>query len=518
MPIERIPFVGAHNQRTIDARAAMEAGQDQQFMNVTFDVVRNPVTGRSVVYCEKRPGWGVLHVVAAGSVSTGLIRADSFGTVVSAWGDTNSAIYDSQTSVGSITGKALHFSETILSGTSYILIRSSDGTAWYYSPGGAPTLISDGDFVTTGTTISAFTELDGYVFYAAADGFLYNSDLNSITAYTATNKIAVNMQPDTPLAVFKHRNLIGVSGTASTEFFYNAGNASGSPLSRAEQHFKLIGIQNQRSLTRLGDDIYFASSSREGDVKIMRLRDMSIQPVSTPHIDRLLGTSSAFGSDMHLSGFQLGGYSYVAVVVLSSAATEPSYLLMESDDNLLLENGDDIILDADTTAATGLSHICIYNVDLNIWCEWDTTVMTYIRGAGAGSLNQIIATSRLSTSGKIYLMNPSGDGAIFADDGTNYDMQVRTSQLDHGTGRRKFINSVRLACDKFEGTALLEANDHDYDSTKWVTLGSFDGTQNEPILYRCGSYTGHRAYRLTYSEPSAFRVSALEIDYTIGSH
>ena len=517
MPTERIPLVGAHNQRTIDAQSQLEASTDQQFMNCVFGVVRNPITGKSTVYVEKRPGWGVKSLVEAGSLSTGLIHSDALGTTISAFGTTNSTIYDGVTSVGAITGRALHFTETIISGTAYILIKSSDGTGWYYNSGGTATLIADGDFVTTGTTISAFEAIDGYVLYVNADGFLYNSDLNSVTAYTSTNKIAVNMHPDTPLAIFKHNNLIGVQGIASTEFFYNAGNASGSPFSRAEQHFKNIGVQNQRSIARLADDIYFASSSREGDVKIMRLRGFGLTKVSTPEVDKILGTASAFSADVHLSAFNLGGYSYVAVVVFSTASVGTDSLLLKEDDGLLLlESGDAIILEADTTASSAITRILFYNIELNLWSEWDSSVMTYIRGAGSGSLNQIIATSRMDTSGKIYIINPSGDGDLYQDDGTSYDCIIRTSPLDMGTGRRKFVESIRFIGDvQSSGTVTLEKSDDDYAT--WQTLGTFDLTLNEPIIYRCGSYTGFRAYRLTHSANAPFRAQALDITFSVGA-
>lgn len=515
MPTKRIPLAGTHTQRTIDAQTQLENSVDQQFLNCVFGVVRNPITGKSTLYVEKRPGWGVKSVVEAGSLSTGLIHSDGIGTDISAFGIVNSTIYDGTTSVGAITGKALHFSETILSGTAYVLIKSSDGTAWYYASGGTATLIADGDFVTTGTTISAFVEMDGYLFYVNADGFVYNSDLNSITAYTSTNKIAANMHPDTPLAIAKHKNMILVFGIASMEAFYNAGNSSGSPLLRAEQHFQLVGIQNQRSLTRLMDDIYFASSSREGDVHIMRLRGMATSKVSTPEVDRILGTASPFSSDVHLSGFSLGGYSYIAVVVFSAAAVADSYLALESDFLLLMETADDLILDADVTAATGISRMLFYNVELNIWGEWDSTVMTYIRGSGSGSLNQIIATSRLNTGGKIYQMNPSGDGALYQDDGVNYDMIIRTTQLDHGTRQRKIIKRISLMCDKSTGNVTLEKSDDDY--VTWQTIGTFDTSTMQPTLKGaiCGSHAGFRAYKLTHAGNSRFRAQALDIEYEV---
>lgn len=99
MSTVRLPLVGVNNQRGIDATSVVLLGKDQRFVNCTFDLVKNPITGKATVYVEKRPGWGVQSTPAAGSVSTGAIRTDQLGTIVSAFGATNSTIYDGATSV-----------------------------------------------------------------------------------------------------------------------------------------------------------------------------------------------------------------------------------------------------------------------------------------------------------------------------------------------------------------------------------------------------------------------------------
>ena len=316
MPTVRFPLVGTFNQRTIDGERVLDAAQDQRFLNCCFNVVQNHVTGKATVYVEKRPGWKVDAIVADSNVSTGLIKTDALSQVVSAFGATNSTIYDGQVSVGTITGRALYLSETVVSGISHILIKSSDGTGWYYPedsrnvtaytadgnnsttisdikiaganstaglyPGqkltaatnivagtrivsvnsGAFTAvldtatiggafgdlaitkepiakIADADFVATGV-VTAFVELDGYLFYGSGAN-IWNSDLNSITAYTSTAFLAAQMSPDPINALARHKNMVVCFGNSSMETFYNAGNATGSPLARAPQFFTRLG-------------------------------------------------------------------------------------------------------------------------------------------------------------------------------------------------------------------------------------------------------------------------------------
>ena len=591
MPKVRLPLVGTHTTRGIDGQTVIAAGKDQRFLNVIFDLVINPITKKATVYVERRPGWTQNAVVSAGNISTGLIRTDSIGSVVSAFGATNSTIFDSTTSVGDLTGLALHFSETIISGIGYILIRSSDGTGWYYAAGARDVTaytadmnnsttitdikiggvsstaglysgqlvadasntnivagtrilsvdsaaytavltaatqggsvadraftktpiakILDADFITTGTNISGFVEMDGYVFYCTEDGYVYHSDQNSFIAWTATNKIAANSSPDLPIAIAKQNDKIVCFGNNSADAFYNAGNASGSVLSRYG-HPKHVGIQNQRSLVYLGDDIYFVTSSRDGDTQVKRMRGLEDQKISTPQIDRIIGTASVSGANIYASTFNLGGYSYLSLVV---SAPSLGYELDEDDYYVLNEDDGYITLETDEGTITAFARILLYNIDLNIWFEWDGTLLTFIKGLGQSSLNQIIATSRINTSGKIYQINPSADGEVYQDDGSTYSAVCQTSEVDHGTDARKFTSKISSIADtQTAGTVTLECTDDGYAT--WQTLGTFDLTVAAKDIPRCGSYEGGRAYRLTHAYNGPWRASALDETFEVST-
>ena len=578
----RIPLVGSFNQRGLDGNATLVANTDQRFLNCTFDLVHNPITNKTTVYVAKRPGWGSEATVANGSASTGLIRPQSFTSTLTAFGETNSTIYVGTTSVGDITGRALHFTETIIASVSYVMIRSSDGTGWYYPEGakddltyigdthngtaiidsldnttgvyigqawsgtgvaaGARVLtvdssvqitlnanssadgtdisftktpiakILDTDFITTGTQISAFAEMDGYLFYVTNAGSIYNSDLNSVTSFSATGFQSPNMSPDPPIAVARHKNTIVTFGSASKEVYFNAENASGSPLKRIPQYFDQIGTLDQRSVTTLENEIYFVSSPYDGDIGIFQVKDLKSNRISTPQVDRVIGNVAATNGAIYLSAFRLGGYPYLSVF-MSLASDGPAFnLLLESGDAILLEDGDNILLEDAPAEVAAFARLLVYNIDLKLWSEWDCTQATFIDSISSGTANQIIATSRLLTDGKIYTMFPSGQGQLYEDDGTAFTMEVRTSKIDFGTSKRKRIFSIRLICDSdATGTAYLSWSDDDYAT--WSTPRAFDLTSKEPKLPNCGSHKGGRAYKLTHASNSAFRAEALEIEY-----
>lgn len=592
MPTIRIPLVGSFSQRGMDGNAALTALEDQRFLNCLFNVVTNPVTGTSTVFVEKRPGWGVDSIVAAGSASTAMIKPQSFTATVTAFGNTDSTIYVGQINVGAITGRALFFTETLLNSVGIVMIKSSDGTGWYYADGAKDQLaytmdgnnsttvtdikvagvnstaglyvgqkltaatniaagsrivsinsgafsavldtattggafndlavtkepiakIIDADFITSGNEISAFVEMDGYLFYSTENGNVWNSDLNSVTSYSSDGFIQPNMSPDPPVAVARQRNYVVVFGGASKEVFYNAGNPTGSPLQRVPQAFERIGCLDQRSLTTLENDIYFVSAPYYGDIGAFKLDGLTTKKISPANIDRIIG-NVATGGAIYANSFRLGGYPYFGLFITLAADGPSSSLLLESGDFMLLETGDKILLEDTPAQNDNFVRYLVQNTQLNIWSEWDCMQATYVDGGSAGTANQIYATSRVSTGGKVYTIYPLSQGALYQDDGVTYSLQVRTARMDFGTGRRKFVKEIRLIADTQDaGTALLEKSDDDFQT--WQTLGSFDLTRAKKNIGRGGSHLDGRAYRLTHSYPGPFRAEALEIDYEVGS-
>lgn len=590
-----IPLVGAYNQRGVNASSVLTALEDQRFLNCKFSIVKNPVTGSSEFYIEKRQGWGVYSTISAGNSSTGIIKPVSMNGIISAFGDTDSTVYLESTNIGTITGRALYFTEVSISGVTHILIKSSDGSGWYYADGSKDplTYTADGNnsttitdikvdgvnsvsglyvgqkltagsniaagsrivsinasafsavldtattggafndlsitkepiakiispnFVSTGTYISAFAEMDGFVFYTTDDGNVRNSNLNSVTTYNAIDTLSPNLSPDEPRAITRQGQAIVVLGSASKEVYSNPGtNSVGSPLQRQTGYFQNLGVIHQRSLASLGDDVYFVSSPQEGDLGVYRMRGLQAEKISTPEIDLILGTVNATGGAFYANSFKLGGYPYFGISV-SSASELNEAILLENADFMLMESGDRILMEANPSQEYSFVRFLVYNSDLNIWSEWDCSQATFIDSIGSGFVNQLYATSRHITGGKIYTINPALNGELYTDDGVAFTMQVRTSKIDFGSEVLKTIEKVTLIGSDIQssGTATLEYSDDDYAT--WTTAGTFDLTVNNPTIHRCGSHRSGRAWRLTHSDNAPFRAKSLKFDYELGRH
>ena len=200
--------------------------KDQKTLNCFAEKIINPLTSREFYYVTKRPGFATHTTPATGNIGTAIriwLGQGTGDSVITAFGGSNSTIYNGITSIGTLTGVARDITETSATGTTTLVIPCENGNAYYYPDGGSMTQISDGDFPST--NIGTFAHMDGYAFIMTSGGDIYNSDLSSISAWTSTNFISAQNSTDQGVGLMRYKNLILAFGTESCEMFWNAGNA-----------------------------------------------------------------------------------------------------------------------------------------------------------------------------------------------------------------------------------------------------------------------------------------------------
>jgi hypothetical protein len=316
--------------------------------------------------------------------------------------------------------------------------------------------------------------LDGYVFIAQ-DGSqkIWNSDLNSVSNWTSTNFISATTFSENIVTLAKVGRTIISCGGDGLELLGNAGNATGSPLSRIRG--VPFGVGNARAVTTLDDTLYAVGSGPKGRAVIAMSESGAFKVISTSAVDSLISSKSADRMD---SFYAFGGH-----VVIYQPTGTPSASMMYSG---------------------------------GIWSNagFDSTYRIAPVGTSSTLAIAIHDSSGTGTDDSTFAISESSP--VYQDNGVTYNLVIRTSRIDHETDKRKFVHGIRLiADDQASGTVTLECSDDDYGS--WVTLGTFDLTSHTKKITRCGSYKGGRAYRLTHATNAAFRGEALEIDYTVGS-
>lgn len=508
-----------------------------------LEKVVDEASGRASYYVQKRPGFTDGGTLASGNIGTLVFVSPATLRLVSAFGGSNSTIFDQATSAGTITGIANNCVETIISGTTYWLFVSSDGTGWYLANGAISTTAYTGDTHTSttvdnispnttgmyagqaitgsgfqaGTRISSvnssssitltlatttslsgtaitktpiakilsanfpsavgqFAQMDGFIFVVNAAGRLYNSDINSITSWQASSYIEANLQTDTAWTAFKYKNHILVFGNQSIEFFYNAGNAFGSPLAARKELFSNVGIYGvaqQTNITQIRDKVFFISS------------------------DQCLYTFSDFTpKNLSRQGMSLGGRIGSTTYAAGPITGFPV--------------GSDIIIHITASTQTTLDKWYSVTNDFFFEPNLGFSSMRIVDPQSYASVGVGIAVEAGGTSGKIYNL----DDSVFQDNGAAFTMTIQTQPFVLNKGAPFVVKRFRLIGDNQSGGTIgLRVNDKDYNSSNWRSVGSFDKTDLSQWLGRGGYFRNHMIIELTDSHNSACRLQAIEVDW-----
>lgn len=453
--------------------------KDRRFINCWTETVRDEFNQVKILYLCKRPGFASLNTPQSGSVGNAIMvwTGQGSGTkVISAFGATNSSIYDGTTQLVTnngttsiITGKATAITETSISNTPTLVISSSDNTAWYYQDAGTVTKISDAQFPgNAGLTLAGtFAHLDGYAFIMDTQGSLWGSDLNSVTSWTASNVIPCNSYPDKGVGCVRVGSKIMAFGTETVQFFANTGNPSGSPLQRIEEMTIKVGCVNAASITSMGNDVYWAGSSPEGGVSVYGYSGQGLRKISFPEIDRILVIAGA--SNISLSSIKIYGRSFILVRALTATY--------------------------------------VYCIEENAWHQWQSTEVLWSRTAAvsAGDDQVNYAISTVSTSGKVFVIDPAS--LTFQDNGAAYAAIAQSALI--GPGNKKvFWDEVEFICDRETSASPMTVaySDDDYQNT--TVAGEVDLSVARPRLIKLGA-SYRRSWILSHSANTPFRIEAM---------
>lgn len=476
-------MVASYNERNVDGFAAtLTSGLDQRKINSIYQTVQNPLTGKATLYLAKRPGIANSAQTSGSSGQTGyLIYCAPNATFVYIFNVSgNDVRVESTTIVTSAGAKPVYIDDTNISGQNYAVLQISTGRAFYASVGalgilGAFTEITDADFTAlAGTMVGKAEHMDGFMFVLDSTnsvGRIFNSDLNSLANWTATNYITKQIQQDMPVGLAKFRNQILAFGNSSFEVFYNAGYATGSPLEAQKQLAGKIGLRAMASggthyYTVLDNALYFlgrhGQRSNFGAAYVSGLYawdGSSMHKVSTESVDKILAAQSTYSVNTVL----VRGLKAVAIQLDITTASTQRWLM--------------------------------YFPEWNDWFEWNSTVFTPVAHSG-------FHMGVGSNQHKFY----GFDGDIWQDDGTDYSRVHQFKMPSTGKGNaRNFMRWAGLEQDieRSACSELVEASDD--DGQTWTTLGTLDCTSQKPHFYRGGSYR-HRFIRLTNSSNHARRV------------
>lgn len=341
--------------------------------------------------------------------------------------------------------------------------------------------IIDADFP---DPLGPMVELDGFIFVGQnASQKVWNSDLNTIQAWTATSFISASQGKGNLLGVSRRKNLILAHCSTHIQQFYNAGNPTGSVLATSTNvTFKITGYYGpgsnsfdlQRPFDFLDDIVVVAYQ------QVYIITDAGMKKISNDIVDTL-------GYQSQVQIFSMNGKYFVYM-------------------NAIGNNIPDLL----------------YDVNNEIWTK---AGFPYYVISTKNSGEVVYATDSLGYYYSFPDITPSSSS--YTDAGTAgaaVPLSITTSRIDHGTDKRKFVSKIWLVSDaepdsyetpSFAGVATLTCSDDDYRNFK--TVGTFDMTNLNKCISGAGSHKGGRVYRIVHTANKDFRATALRIEYKVGS-
>lgn len=336
-----------------------------------------------------------------------------------------------------------------------------------------------GNVAAPNNLVGGFAELDGYIFVMTKSGRVFNSDLNSVTSWTAGSFILASISTDSGVGVAKYKNQIMAMGNQSIEFFYNAGNPAGSPLSSSPQLASTVGVAITGQLL----------TPNVNNTYVYPLYATSNNKVFFVGSDRCLYTMNGFSPD--------------------KISEEGLKLQVEYSDGLsafTLENRPVVAFSNNTYPFNSFW----YFVDDKIWTNPNFSAGHHVAG---GDLSDPIIVLE-DTSGKLGYFSAIA-GQIFQDFGVAFSMQFQL-QTDMGTNFVKIVRELRVEADN-QASGNLAVSYSDDDGATFSTSRNIDMTRQRKRLTRLGSFVGTRIWRFTHSDNTACRIKLLEFDYSVGT-
>lgn len=457
--------------------------KDNEYINVFFEIIQNQVTGEKDYLVIKRPG--VIQLTA--STGTGDLRGFYYWEYDhSIYYAVGSGLYKYDTSTAAITTiNASYFSTSTgvvgfteflyIPGTSVLVI--TDGTTLsQIDQAGTVTTCVDADLPTPHQPYPVY--LDGYLFLSKVNtGDMYNSDLNNPMTWTASNFITAEISPDTIVRIAKLSNYLVVFGVDSIEYFWDAGNATGSPLQRNDTPVKLNGFLG--GFAQLGNKIYFIGNNNESEPCVYVIEDFKLSQVNSQILRKYLANSNI---DLTTATSVIGN--------IVSVVGHDFYILNVDGQTFVLE------LEA------GL---------LTKWAYQANGSFPITSTVNIKSTTGYKSIFSLSNDNKLYYF----DLNTYQDNGVAYTWTIITDNQEFNTYSQKFMNRLTIWADKPPGSLSVNVSWTDDDYQNYSTPIALDLYQEMPSLHRLGRFR-RRAFKLESTANQPMRMQKLEVNINKG--
>lgn len=318
--------------------------------------------------------------------------------------------------------------------------------------------------------VKGWAYLNGTLYVGRPDAGIQGSEINDPTDWDPLNVIIAQIEPDLGIAMSKQLVYPVMLKQWSVEAFYDAANATGSPLGRVEGTKISWGCAHEDSVRQLDGSILWASTTRFSAFQVAMMEQMKAKIVSTDSVERLLLHADT-SEGVFSWATRIGGHRF--------------YILTLVANNLTL----------------------VYDLSENKWAQWTDTDGNYFPIVDATYTAEGERIIQHATNGKLYKFDPE----FYTDAGDLIQVDVYTPNFDAGVRVGKYLNRMTFIADQVPGSILqVRTNDWDYLEGRWTNFRSVDLGMRFPILPDNGTFK-RRAIHLRHKKNTFFRLEAIDL-------
>lgn len=419
----------------------------------------------------KRPGLAK-SVQPAGGAAAGLGMFNWLGDKYSVFAN---KLYKNGVAIAGTVDSTASYRFTSCLGATPRLQLGNGVKAYNYDAGGGLVQITDADFPSV--FVKGWCYLDGTTYVGTPSATIQGSDINDPTSWSALNYLTAQIEPDKGVALAKQLVYCVIFKQWSTEIFYDAGNATASPLGAVQGAKVNFGCVNADSVQSIDGILIWVCTNQSASTQVIMMEGLKAQIISTDPVERLLDDAS-FQGTVYSMQFKTGGHRFYIVTSVMANIT------------------------------------LAYDLDQKMWSQW-----TDVNGNYWPFVSSTYDSTTLrhefqhESDGYIYLLNET----YTTDAGATITADLYTPNFDGGVYRRKQLNMLKFEADQTPGSILqVRFNDHDYDPTKWSNFRNVDLGQKEPRLANNGTFV-RRAYHFRHQSPTTMRIKAAELQIDLGT-
>jgi hypothetical protein len=308
-----------------------------------------------------------------------------------------------------------------------------------------------------------------------------SAGLNNPTVWDALNVIQANSESDTPIMLTKQLVYVIALKSTSVQIFYDAGNATGSPLAPLPGALIKYGCLDANTVQDIDGRLLWVTNDKNNVSQVGMMENLQFRIISNPAIDRFLNLTTQ--TVPYVQSFTFRSWSV-------KFAGHRFYGITNVTANISL----------------------VYDIDQDLWYQWtDSSGNMYRTVAIATDLeNKLIAQDY--SSGAVSFIGP--DYACPNDNGTLFPMDIYTPNFDAGVDREKTLSTLYFEADKVPADLLVRFSDDDYQT--WNNFRSVNLNNTHPQLCDEGSFY-RRAYHFRHQANTPLRIRAVGFEMDIGT-